>query len=238
MVNCRYTVTADIYEDLIELQIRLKNRTPSQQLKFWGLNVGFLIAAILFLLLERDYSIVLRILLFAAAAAAAGRGAFRMFFTRLQAKRTVGGYLKQLDDGYLGPHHLYTAGPSLLCRYGTQTKSVSGSAIQSIIPLKSCAALVADGVIFDAIPIQVVQETHLDDLLLRFAGTVFGVYLSRRTASDRSWRSWQKSSATIWKRKLPFSRSFHGRTMPPRWSVRSLAIGSIIQQSAPGGAVR
>ena len=82
MVNCRYTVTADIYEDLIELQIRLKNRTPSQQLKFWGLNVGFLIAAILFLLLERDYSIVLRILLFAAAAAAAGRGAFRMFFTR------------------------------------------------------------------------------------------------------------------------------------------------------------
>lgn len=113
--------------------------------------------------------IVLRILLFAAAAAAAGRGAFRMFFTRLQAKRTVGGYLKQLDDGYLGPHHLYTAGPSLLCRYGTQTKSVSGSAIQSIIPLKSCAALVADGVIFDAIPIQVVQETHLDDLLLRFA---------------------------------------------------------------------
>ena len=52
MVNCRYTVTADIYEDLIELQIRLKNRTPSQQLKFWGLNVGFLIAAILFLLLE------------------------------------------------------------------------------------------------------------------------------------------------------------------------------------------
>lgn len=47
MVNCRYTVTADIYEDLIELQIRLKNRTPSQQLKFWGLNVGFLIAAIL-----------------------------------------------------------------------------------------------------------------------------------------------------------------------------------------------
>ena len=63
----------------------------------------------------------------------------------------------------------YTAGPSLLCRYGTQTKSVSGSAIQSIIPLKSCAALVADGVIFDAIPIQVVQETHLDDLLLRFA---------------------------------------------------------------------
>ena len=28
MVNCRYTVTADIYEDLIELQIRLKNRTP------------------------------------------------------------------------------------------------------------------------------------------------------------------------------------------------------------------
>lgn len=62
MVNCRYTVTADIYEDLIELQIRLKNRTPSQQLKFWGLNVGFLIAAILFLLLERDYSIVLRIL--------------------------------------------------------------------------------------------------------------------------------------------------------------------------------
>ena len=58
MVNCRYTVTADIYEDLIELQIRLKNRTPSQQLKFWGLNVGFLIAAILFLLLERDYSIV------------------------------------------------------------------------------------------------------------------------------------------------------------------------------------
>lgn len=24
MVNCRYTVTADIYEDLIELQIRLK----------------------------------------------------------------------------------------------------------------------------------------------------------------------------------------------------------------------
>ena len=54
MVNCRYTVTADIYEDLIELQIRLKNRTPSQQLKFWGLNVGFLIAAILFLLLERD----------------------------------------------------------------------------------------------------------------------------------------------------------------------------------------
>ena len=162
MVNCRYTVTADIYEDLIELQIRLKNRTPSQQLKFWGLNVGFLIAAILFLLLERDYSIVLRILLFAAAAAAAGRGAFRMFFTRLQAKRTVGGYLKQLDDGYLGPHHLYTAGPSLLCRYGAQTKSVSGSAIQSIIPLKSCAALVADGVIFDAIPIQVVQETHLD----------------------------------------------------------------------------
>lgn len=113
--------------------------------------------------------IVLRILLFAAAAVAAGRGAFRMFFTRLQAKRTVGGYLKQLDDGYLGPHHLYTAGPSLLCRYGTQTKSVSGSAIQSIIPLKSCAALVADGVIFDAIPIQVVQETHLDDLLLRFA---------------------------------------------------------------------
>lgn len=112
---------------------------------------------------------MLRILLFAAAAAAAGRGAFRMFFTRLQAKRTVGGYLKQLDDGYLGPHHLYTAGPSLLCRYGTQTKSVSGSAIQSIIPLKSCAALVADGVIFDAIPIQVVQETHLDDLLLRFA---------------------------------------------------------------------
>lgn len=115
------------------------------------------------------YDIVLRILLFAAATAAAGRGAFRMFFTRLQAKRTVGGYLKQLDDGYLGPHHLYTAGPSLLCRYGTQTKSVSGSAIQSIIPLKSCAALVADGVIFDAIPIQVVQETHLDDLLLRFA---------------------------------------------------------------------
>ena len=216
MVNCRYTVTADIYEDLIELQIRLKNRTPSQQLKFWGLNVGFLIAAILFLLLERDYSIVLRILLFAAAAAAAGRGAFRMFFTRLQAKRTVGGYLKQLDDGYLGPHHLYTAGPSLLCRYGTQTKSVSGSAIQSIIPLKSCAALVADGVIFDAI-------------------CCCGL---PRTASDRSWRSWQKSSATIWKRKLPFSRSFHGRTMPPRWSVRLLAIGSIIQQSAPGGAVR
>ena len=169
MVNCRYTVTADIYEDLIELQIRLKNRTPSQQLKFWGLNVGFLIAAILFLLLERDYSIVLRILLFAAAAAAAGRGAFRMFFTRLQAKRTVGGYLKELDDGYLGPLILFTAGPCLLCRYGTQTKSVSGSAIQSIIPLKSCAALVADGVIFDAIPIQVVQETHLDDLLLRFA---------------------------------------------------------------------
>ena len=227
MVNCRYTVTADIYEDLIELQIRLKNRTPSQQLKFWGLNVGFLIAAILFLLLERDYSIVLRILLFAAAAVAAGRGAFRMFFTRLQAKRTVGGYLKQLDDGYLGPHHLYTAGPSLLCRYGTQTKSVSGSAIQSIIPLKSCAALVADGVIFDAIPIQVVQETLSQSLI--------GL---PRTASDRSWRSWQKSSATIWKRKLPFSRSFHGRTMPPRWSVRSLAIGSIIQQSAPGGAVR
>ena len=38
MVNCRYTVTADIYEDLIELQIRLKNRTPSQQLKFWPLQ--------------------------------------------------------------------------------------------------------------------------------------------------------------------------------------------------------
>ena len=29
MVNCRYTVTADIYEDLIELQIRLKNRLSS-----------------------------------------------------------------------------------------------------------------------------------------------------------------------------------------------------------------
>ena len=231
MVNCRYTVTADIYEDLIELQIRLKNRTPSQQLKFWGLNVGFLIAAILFLLLERDYSIVLRILLFAAAAAAAGRGAFRMFFTRLQAKRTVGGYLKQLDDGYLGPHHLYTAGPSLLCRYGTQTKSVSGSAIQSIIPLKSCAALVADGVIFDAIPIQVVQETHLDDLLLRFAAP------SIRRLADHSIKL-KLVFGVIPTVYYVFDYATVVYTMPPRWSVRSLAIGSIIQQSAPGGAVR
>ena len=39
MVNCRYTVTADIYEDLIELQIRLKNRTPSQQLKKYLSNI-------------------------------------------------------------------------------------------------------------------------------------------------------------------------------------------------------
>lgn len=169
MINCRYTVTADIYEDLIELQIRLKNRTLSQQLKFWGFNVGFLTTAVLFLLLDRDHSLVLRILLLVVAAAAVVRGALRMFFPRLQAKRTVGEYLKQLDEGYLGEHQLYTAGQRLLCRYGSQVKSVSGSAIQSVIPLKSCATLVADGVIFDAVPIRTAQEAQLDDLLLRFA---------------------------------------------------------------------
>ncbi|MBQ6322040.1 MAG: hypothetical protein IJI24_04130 [Lachnospiraceae bacterium] len=155
-----YVVTEDTYAEAIRYQRQLQNRQPGQQLRFWGMNLIFLGAAVWFFFARTQYAPTLRLapLLMAVVLFALS------FWRRSSSPARVRGILKRyqsqgmLADGFIGEHTLLVEHGKIRRKAGKSWQDADASAFGALQDLDQTTLLIAGGVILDTIPRKILDQ--------------------------------------------------------------------------------
>ena len=163
-----YVVTEETYAEAIRYQRQLQNRQPAAQLRFWGMNLIFLGAAVWFFFARTQYAVTLRFapLLMAAVLFALS------FWRRSSSPARVRGILKRyqsqgmLSDGFIGEHTLLVEHGKIRRKAGKNWQDADASAFGALQDLDRTTLLIAGGVILDTIPREILDKGGTREKLL------------------------------------------------------------------------
>ena len=159
-MRIRYEVTEEIYAEAVCYQMKLNNARPLQQIRYWGLNMLFAAAAIYFFIDRTGYAMWLRLMPAAMAAVLIGFSTWRRTNLPARARGAVRRYVRSgvLDKDFLGEHTLLVEHGQIRLKAGKNWKEVPATSFGVLANMDKAALLIANGVMFDTIPLDVLGE--------------------------------------------------------------------------------
>lgn len=161
-MRLNYNITEDIYAEVIEYQMKLHNNQRSQVMKYWISNLLFLGLAVYFLVARTEYSWWLRLLPMGMAAILFAMTTFKRVNLPKRARAALKRYLKSgtLAEGFIGQHKLIVEDSMIRRNYGGEWTEISCDDVGGYQQLKDSLLLIAKGVIFEVIPLEVLNENN------------------------------------------------------------------------------
>jgi hypothetical protein len=162
-MELEYTITRDLYIELIEFQMNLAKNKLSNIISFWVFNTLFLGIALYFFIV-REYSLIVRITPIGMATILFLIGIYRRRFISFRAKNTFKIYQKLgiLQNDFLGKHYLKITESEIILKYGKKVYRLDNYDMPNVVTLKDIVIIVAKGVVFELIPLEYTEKNNIN----------------------------------------------------------------------------
>lgn len=153
-MRLNYTITEEIYAEVIAYQMRLHNNQKSQILKYFVSNILFCGFAVYFLVTRTDYAWWVRLMPVVMAAILLALSTHKRVNLPGRARAALKRYMRDgtLEEGFIGPHTLIIEKGMVRRGAGSNWLEASCGEVGNLLELEHSELLVARGVIFELIP--------------------------------------------------------------------------------------
>lgn len=168
-MRLNYSITEEIYAEVIEYQMKLHNGQKSQVIKYWVSNLIFLGLAVYFLVVRIEYPWWLRLTPMGMAAILMVITTYNRVSIPKRARAVLRRYMRTgiLEEGFIGSHKLIIEEGLIRRYYGGVQSEISVEDVGGYQQLTNSLLLVAAGVIFEVIPISILEEDNNQNKLIK-----------------------------------------------------------------------
>lgn len=210
-MRLNFTITEDIYAEVIEYQMRLHNNQRKEVLKYWISNIVFCAVALYFLIDRTEYSWQVRLGPVAMALILFIMSTYKRTNLPKRARSALKRYIKSgtLEQGFIGPHTLIVENGVVKRGVGKDWAEVQcGEVGPEFLELKSSELLIARGVIYEMIPKEVLDKDNQREKLQRALAEGRG----ENEAEAEEWIKMQR----------PFLEKMHRWRFTGKWTSRCI----------------
>jgi hypothetical protein len=158
-----YTITNNLYIELIEFQMNLQKNKLSNKIRVWIFNTLFLVMAIHFFIF-REYSLIIRIIPAVMATVLFIIVIYRRRFISVRAKNTFKRYKKLgvIEKDFIGKHYLTISQDQIILKYGNKVHGLNNSDVVNVVTLNNIVIIIAKGIIFELIPLEYAGKHNIN----------------------------------------------------------------------------
>ena len=159
-MNLTYRVEKEDYREAIEFQLRLKQNTLISKISYWVVAWGLVIICIYFALTRTSLSAFVRFAPLVLSSLMLAFASYLRFGIKYRSGKIMQSFEKTgtLEKGYLGKHKLSVNGEFLNLQYGNTNKTIKCSSVGDIYQGEKDSFIIADGVMFEIIPNEVLDR--------------------------------------------------------------------------------
>lgn len=151
-MKLRYNISEEIYREMLEMQIKRKNRTPIMLILTFLFTVGQL-SVLIYMTLTTEITTATLLTLFGMSVLIIGLTIFYHFSTKMRAKIALNNfkYAKKIPDDFW-KHHEFSLDKTLTVRFGSLKSQYNLSSINGYEELPSAFLIYCHGKVADIVP--------------------------------------------------------------------------------------
>lgn len=168
-MRLNYSITEEIYAEVIEYQMKLHNGQKSRVIKYWVSNLIFLGLAAYFFIVRIEYPWWLRLMPMGMAVILLVITTYNRVNIPKRARAALRRYVRTgvLEEGFIGPHKLIIEDGIIRRSYGAAWSEIPVEGVGGYQQLTNSLLLIAAGVIFEVIPMSILETDNNQDKLIK-----------------------------------------------------------------------